>query len=200
MTNENHRGFTIWFTGLSGSGKTTLSLAIAQVLEKRGLPVEIFDGDMVRKTISKGLGYSREDRIENNRRIGVACRQLTETGQVAIAAVISPYQEGRETARKLHPEGSFIEIYLECPLEILKARDAKGLYQKALRGEIPFFTGISDPYEPPENPELLIRTDHQSVEESLGTIMAWLEQNGLLPSETSRSGRGIDKEQGKPQP
>jgi adenylylsulfate kinase len=200
MTKANHRGFTIWFTGPPGAGKTTLSKGLEALLQRRGLPVEVLDGDRVRQDLSRDLGYSREDRLENMVRIGSACRKICEGGRVAIAATISPYQQGREEARKGHPQGRFIEVFLDCPLERLIQRDSKGLYQKALRGEIERFTGISDPYEPPAAPELIIPTDRLTVEEGLRLIISWLEENGFLLSGTSRSERGLDKEQGKPQP
>src|SRR5499433_290800 len=145
------KGFTIWFTGLSGAGKTTLARIIESRLREREFRVEVLDGDIVRTNLSKGLGFSKEDRDTNIRRIGFVCNLLARNDVVAIAAAISPYREVRDELRR--EMQNFIEVYVECPINVLAERDVKGLYKKALAGEIKNFTGIDDPYEPPVNPE-----------------------------------------------
>ncbi len=172
------RGFVVWFTGLSGAGKSTLACGLESVLRERGLKVEVLDGDVIRTNLSKGLGFSKEDRDTNIRRIGFVCKLLARNGVATIAAAISPYREVRDEVRR--DIGDFVEVYVKCPIDVLKERDAKGLYAKALRGEISNFTGISDPYEEPLNPEVTLETDTQSVEESLATLMARLEELGYL--------------------
>ncbi len=174
-----HRGFTVWFTGLSGSGKSTLAQALAEKLRDRNMKVEVLDGDVIRTNLSKGLGFSKEDRDINIRRIGWVCRVLSRNNVVAIAAAISPYRAVRDEVRDMVDE--FVEVYVEAPLDVLIKRDVKGLYKQALEGEIENFTGISDPYEPPAQPEVLCRTDFESVEESLGRIISFLETRSLLP-------------------
>jgi len=173
------RGFTVWFTGLSGAGKSTLAGTVRDALRARGRRVEVLDGDEVRQNLSKGLGFSKEDRDTNIRRIGYVAHLLSRNGVVAIAAAISPYQSVRDEVRAQHG-GSFVEVYVECPLDALVNRDVKGLYAKALRGEIKNFTGVSDPYEAPTAPEVTVRTDRQNVEESTAAIITVLEQRGLL--------------------
>lgn len=175
------RGFTVWFTGLSGAGKSTLAGTVRDALRARGRRVEVLDGDEVRQNLSKGLGFSKEDRDTNIRRIGYVAHLLSRNGVVAIAAAISPYQSVRDEVRAQHEHGgSFVEVYVECPLDALVNRDVKGLYAKALRGEIKNFTGVSDPYEAPPAPEVTVRTDRQNVEESTAAIITVLEQRGLL--------------------
>ena len=174
-----HRGFTLWFTGLSGAGKSTLSQAIAAELQKRGRSVERLDGDEVRQRLSKGLGFSKEDRNENIRRIGYVARMLSRSGAVAIAAAISPYRDVRDEIRREH-DAPFVEIFVDCQLDALVARDPKGLYAKALRGEIANFSGVSDPYEPPISPEITIHTDRETVDASRDTILRWLEARKLI--------------------
>ncbi len=174
------KAFTLWFTGLSGSGKTTLARRAEETLLERGMKVEVLDGDLVRTNLSKGLGYSKEDRDTNIRRVGFVCHLLTRNEVVAIAACISPYREVRDENRRLL--GRFVEVYCKCPLEALKARDAKGLYSKAERGEIPNFTGVSDPYEEPLNPEVIVETDQETEDESAGKIIRTLELMGLIPA------------------
>ncbi len=174
-----HEGFTLWFTGLSGSGKTTLARMVEKELRARGMKVEVLDGDVVRQNLSQGLGFSKEDRDTNIRRIGFVCQLLTRNGVVAIAAAISPYREVREENRRRI--GRFVEVYVEAPLEVLVERDVKGLYKKALAGEIPNFTGVSDPYEPPLNPEIVVHTAEETPEESLAKILAKLEEMGYIP-------------------
>ncbi len=174
-----NKGFTIWFTGLSGSGKTTLAKKIERELLTRGLGVEMLDGDVVRTNLSKGLGFSKEDRDTNIRRIGFVANLLARNGAVCICAAISPYKDIRDEVRHLHQD--FVEIYTECSLDALTERDTKGLYKKALAGEITGFTGVDDPYEAPEDAEITVNTETESIDQSLDTIMAHLESKGLVP-------------------
>ncbi|MGQ9814566.1 MAG: adenylyl-sulfate kinase [Candidatus Roseilinea sp.] len=173
-----HKGFTIWFTGLSGAGKSTLANLIAEDLRARGMKVEILDGDVVRTNLSKGLGFSKEDRDTNIRRIGWVCEVLSRNGVVAIAAAISPYREVRDELRS--KIANFVEIYVEAPIEVLVERDVKGLYKKALAGEIKNFTGVSDPYEPPLNPEIVCNSAIETVEQSRAKILSRLAELGYL--------------------
>jgi len=173
------RGFTVWFTGLSGSGKTTIAHQLEQVLRDRGLKVELLDGDVVRTHLSKGLGYSKEDRDTNIRRIGFVCQLLSRNGVAAIASAISPYRAIRDEVRA--NTADFVEVYVKCPMEVLQERDVKGLYAKAIAGEIPNFTGVSDPYEEPLDPEVTIETDKESEEESLNKVLAKIEELGYVP-------------------
>ena len=175
-----HKGFTVWFTGLSGSGKTTTARLLEQRLIALGCKVEVLDGDIVRTHLSKGLGFSKEDRDENIRRIGFVCELLSRNGIIAIAAVISPYRAARSDVRARIP--NFVEVYMDCPLEVLIERDAKGLYRKAIAGEISHFTGISDPYEPPSSPELTIHSDRESPTMGVDRLWAELESSGLVPT------------------
>lgn len=173
-------GFTLWFTGLSGSGKTTISQMVADELRRRGLRVEALDGDVVRTHLSKGLGFSKEDRDINIRRIGWVCEVLSRNGVVAIGAAISPYREIRDEIRA--KIGRFVEVYCECSIEKLTERDVKGLYQKALNGEIKNFTGVSDPYEPPLNPEVVCHTDgRETPQQSAAKVLAKLEELEYIP-------------------
>ncbi|MBW2060814.1 MAG: adenylyl-sulfate kinase [Deltaproteobacteria bacterium] len=174
------KGFCVWFTGLSASGKTTLSKLLQETLLERGLLVEILDGDIIRKNLSKGLGFSREDRDTNIRRIGFVAHLLARNGVAVIVAAISPYQSVRDEVRA--EIGNFIEVFLDCPLEICVERDPKGLYRKALAGEIKHFTGIDDPYEVPENPEVVVRTHEESPEDGLARIIRTLEILGRIPA------------------
>ncbi len=170
-------GFTIWFTGLSGSGKSTISEIVERELRARGHKVEVLDGDVVRTHLSKGLGFSKEDRDTNIRRIGWVCEVLTRNDVVAIAAAISPYRDVRDEVRQRI--GRFVEVYVEAPIEVLAERDVKGLYRKALAGEIGNFTGVSDPYEPPLNPEVTCYSDgRETPEESARRVFAKLEELG----------------------
>ena len=173
------KGFTLWFTGMSGSGKTTLANKCQEILLERGLNVEILDGDVIRTNLSKGLGFSKEDRDINIRRVGFVCNLLTRNGVAAIAACISPYQAIRDENRKL--VGRFVEIYCKAPLETLIDRDPKGLYKKAIAGEIKGFTGIDDPYEEPPKPEVVVNTAEETVEESVNKIIRTLELMGYVP-------------------
>jgi adenylylsulfate kinase len=174
-------GFTIWFTGLSGSGKSTLSEIIEERLKARGRNVEILDGDIVRTHLSKGLGFSREDRDTNIKRIAFVCGLLTRNGVICISAAIAPYSEAREWAR--HEIKNFVEVYVKCPIEVCRQRDVKGLYKLVDEGKIKNFTGVDDPYEEPEHPELVIETDKESIEESVERIFAKLVELGYLEAE-----------------
>ncbi len=176
------KGFTIWFTGLSGAGKTTLSRMVESELRRRGIErIELLDGDVIRTHLSKGLGFSKEDRDTNIKRIGFVCKLLSRNGVIAIAAAISPYREVRDFNRK--EIGDFVEVYCRCSLETCIQRDVKGLYKKALAGEIRNYTGIDDPYEEPLNPEIVLETDKETPRESLAKIMQKLEVLGYLPAE-----------------
>jgi adenylylsulfate kinase len=179
-SNGSHapRGITIWLTGLSGAGKTTIANLLSTELGSRGRHVETLDGDIVRQHLSKGLGFSKEDRDENVRRIGWVAGRLTAHGATVVAAVISPYRDLRAELR--HHIDPFFEIYVKCPLEVLIQRDPKGLYKKALAGDIPNFTGISDPYEEPLSPELTIDTHSETVEQSVTRVIEALEAAGHL--------------------
>jgi len=180
---SNGKGFTLWLTGLSGAGKTTLAVELTHQLRARGVSVEVLDGDQVRTNLSKGLGFSKEDRDTNIRRIGYVCRLLSRNGVATIAAAISPYRETRDEVRRLiEQEGvEFIEVFVSCSIEVLAARDTKGLYQKALAGQITGFTGIDDPYEPPLAPEVVIESDRELIESSTRKIINELEERDLLP-------------------
>ncbi|MCC6572922.1 MAG: adenylyl-sulfate kinase [Planctomycetes bacterium] len=169
---------TIWFTGLSGSGKTTIAHEVEKALRKANKKVEILDGDVVRANLSKGLGFSKEDRDTNIRRIGFVAHLLTRNGVFCICAAISPYKEVRNENRKRI--GNFIEVYTRCPIPVLKDRDPKGLYEKALKGEIKGFTGVDDPYEAPENPEIICDTDKESLEQSVEKVIAGIKKAGYL--------------------
>ena len=176
--NKANKGFTLWFTGLPCAGKSTLAQLVAEELERRGREVEILDGDVVRKHLTKGLGFSKEDRDENIRRIGFVCRLLTQHGVVAIAAAISPYRATRDEVRA--SIARFVEVYVKASLDTCIARDTKGMYRKALAGEIKNFTGVSDPYEPPLNPELVIDTEKETPGACAARIVAKLEEMGLV--------------------
>ena len=179
------KGFTLWLTGLSGSGKTTLAFRIAEILGKRGIQrLEILDGDLIRTNLSKGLGFSREDRDTNIRRITFVAQMLRRNDVVTIVAAISPYRESREYARKQIE--NFVEVFVKCSLDVLTKRDVKGLYIKALKREIPNFTGVSDPYEEPLTPEVSVETDKQTPEESVRKIIEGLEALGYLEKERKR--------------
>ena len=173
-----HKGFTLWFTGMSGAGKSTISKLIVERLRQRSAQVEVLDGDVVRTYLSKGLGFSKEDRDENIRRIGFVCELLSRNGVIAVAAAISPYRAVREEIRGRIE--NFVEVFVECPVEVLAERDVKGLYKRALAGEIPNFTGITDPYEPPLHPEVIVNSSRETPEESAEKIWASLERLGLI--------------------
>jgi adenylylsulfate kinase len=189
------QGFTLWFTGLSGSGKTTLARRIENTLRDRGLKVEVLDGDIIRTNLSKGLGFSKEDRDTNIKRIGFVCKLLSRNGVAAIASAISPYREVRDFVRR--DIGHFVEVYCRCPLDVLVERDVKGLYKKALEGQIDNFTGVSDPYEEPLNPEVVVDTDKETPEESVGKIIAKLEELGYIPAAPEEEDRGYSEEEEK---
>jgi ATP sulfurylase/adenylyl-sulfate kinase len=180
-------GFVVWFTGLSGSGKSTLAALLAAELPRRGIHVESLDGDAVRTHLSKGLGFSREDRDTNIRRIGFVAKLLARSGACAITAAISPYRAIRDEQRRAI--GRFCEVYCRCPIEVLQARDVKGLYARALAGEIKGFTGVDDPYEPPLSPEVVVHTDREPPAQSLATILARLEELGYLHAADRPGGR-----------
>ena len=172
------KGFTLWFTGLSGSGKSTISERVALRLKKAGLAVEVLDGDIVRTNLSKGLGFSREDRDENIKRVGFVCQLLARNGVAAVASVISPYREARDHNRKKIAD--FVEVYVRCPVEVCAQRDIKGLYQKAKAGEIKGFTGVDDPYEEPLNPEIICDTNQESIDQSVEKVLGKLKELGYL--------------------
>jgi adenylylsulfate kinase len=179
-------GFTLWFTGLSGSGKTTIAHIVGPELERRGHIVEYLDGDTVRTNLSKGLGFSKEDRDTNIERIGWVASRLTRHGAAVIAAAISPYEETRRKARAdVEQWGTFVEVFVATSVEECARRDVKGLYEKAFAGEIKGFTGVDDPYQEPVNPELRIDTEEHEPEESAQIILAKLEQLGLVPAEVA---------------
>ena len=176
--NTKNKGFTLWFTGLPCSGKSTLAEIIAPELARRGRTVDILDGDVVRTNLTKGLGFSKEDRDENIRRIGFVCGLITKHGGIAISAAISPYRSVRDEVRaKIE---NFVEVFVDTPLELCIQRDVKGMYKKAIAGEMKNFTGISDPYEPPQHPEIVIHTQKESEQESAARILGSLERMGLI--------------------
>ncbi len=175
---SRERGCVIWFTGLSGSGKTTIAHAVEELLLGAGVPVEILDGDVVRENLSKGLGFSKEDRDINIRRIAFVAHLLQRNGVFVITAAISPYRSIREEARAMIKD--FVEVHADAPLEVCEERDVKGLYAKARAGEIKQFTGVDDPYEPPSRPEVHCRTDQESVEESTQKVLGKLVEMKFL--------------------
>ena len=178
---NGHRGATVWFTGLSGSGKSTIAVAVEKALLGRGVRAFVLDGDNIRHGLNKNLGFSPADRTENIRRIGEVAKLFTDAGVVALTAFISPYRADRDQARAVMQPGDFIEVLVDCPLEVCEQRDVKGLYQKARAGQIPEFTGISAPYESPLSPELTIRTHTQPAEESAQQVLSCLEARGIVP-------------------
>lgn len=167
-----HSALTVWFTGLSGSGKSTLAFAVEEALVSAGVLAYVLDGDNVRFGLNRDLGFSPEDREENIRRIGEVCRLMTDAGVVVLSSFISPYQRDRDGVRDLHPDGGFVEVFVDTPLEVCEARDVKGLYKKARAGEIPEFSGISAPYEAPANPELRIDTTQGTIDECAAVVVA----------------------------
>lgn len=176
-----HKAATVWFTGLSGSGKSTIARAAEDALVERGVKAFVLDGDNIRHGLNANLGFSPADRSENIRRIGEVCRLFTDAGLIVFSAFISPYRADRDLVRRRHPEGGFIEAYLDAPLEVCERRDVKGLYRRARQGEIPEFTGVSAPYQAPENPELRLKTGEQTVAEAVAQVIACLEERGCIP-------------------
>ena len=177
---SDKRGCTLWFTGLSGAGKSTICDAVAAELKARGVALEVLDGDVVRTNLTKGLGFSKEDRDINVRRIGFVAGLLSKHGVAVLVAAISPYRAIRQEVRERMPE-RFVEVHVSAPLEACEARDVKGLYKKARTGEIPTFTGVSDPYEPPTNPEVTCPTHEESLEASVARVLRYLEESGRIP-------------------
>ena len=173
-----HKGFTAWFTGLPCSGKTTVADRVAEILRERGLKVERLDGDIVRKGLTSDLGFSKEDRDENIKRVTFVAKLLTRNGVAVLATFVSPYRERRRKSRE--EIGEFVEVYVRCPVESCIERDIKGMYKKALAGEITGFTGVDDPYEEPEQPELVLDTDKETVEESVTKVIGVLEKLGYI--------------------
>lgn len=174
----NEKGVTLWFTGLPCSGKSAVADRVAEILRQKGLRVERLDGDIVRQDLTRDLGFSREDRNENIRRVTFVAKLLTRNGVFVLTSFISPYRDIRARARQ--EIGSFLEVYAKCPLEVCIQRDVKGMYQKAIKGEIKEFTGISDPYEEPENPEVLLQTDQENLEDSAAKVVKKLEELGYI--------------------
>ena len=179
-----NKGITLWFTGLSGAGKTTVAKALEKRLKEMGLKVERLDGDLVRQYLTRDLGYSKSDRNENIRRVSYVAALLTRNEVITLCCFISPYRQGRLEARKLI--GSFAEIYVNAPLAVCERRDVKGLYKKARAGEIAMFTGISDPYEPPDAPEIEIRTDLLSVDHCVDKVIGYLVDNCYIKKSSNR--------------
>ena len=186
-------GFTLWLTGLSCAGKTTLANLLEVEFRRMGLNVEVLDGDVIRTNLSKGLGFSHEDRVTNLKRIGFVCKLLCRNGTIAIAAAISPYADLRAFLRKDIP--NYVEAYVNAPLEVCMERDVKGLYAKAKRGEIDKFTGIDDPYEAPTSPDIEIHTDRETPAESAANIISCLQRMGLLPPVEEKAAYAPEEEE-----
>ena len=174
------QGFTLWLTGLSGAGKTTIAVALENELHERGLFIERLDGNTVREGLTRDLGFSKEDRDKNIERVSFVARLLSRNRVGVVASFISPYREARDKVRSLTT--NFIEVYVNAPLEVCASRDVKGLYAKAFAGQIQGFTGVNDPYEAPENPEIVLHTDKETLEESVNIIISYLEQHNLIPA------------------
>ena len=180
MNSQNEQeGFVVWMTGLSGAGKTTIAHVLVDELKARGLKVERLDGDVVRQSLTRGLGFSKEDRDKNIERVMFVAKLLSRNGVACVCSFISPYQAVRDQVRV--ETTNFVEVFIDAPLEVVIERDVKGMYQKAIAGEIENFTGISDPFETPANPDVHVRTDRQTVQESADTILHYLEQRELIP-------------------
>jgi adenylyl-sulfate kinase len=173
-----HKGFTLWLTGMSGAGKSTVSDQLMDRFRAAGAKVELLDGDVVRTNLSQGLGFSREDRDTNIRRIGFVADLLSRNGIIVVVAAISPYRATRDEVKA--KIANFVEVFVDCPIEVLASRDVKGLYKKALAGEVGNFTGISDPYEPPLNPDVTVRSDRETVQESVERVWSELVRRGLI--------------------
>lgn len=176
---RRHPGFTVWFTGLAASGKSTIARLVADELRRRLTAVELLSGGEFRQNLSQGLGYSQEDRTANIRRIGYVAKLLTRNGVAVVTTSISPYRGVRDECRRMI--GRFVEVYVDCPIEVCEARDMKDVYGRARRGELPSFTGISDPYEPPLQPEVVCRSAEETAEESAARVVAYLEAVGWIP-------------------
>jgi len=187
------RGVTVWFTGLSGSGKTAIAQALEPILRERGLRVERLDGDIVRQSLTRDLGFSKEDRDKNIERVTFVAKLLTRNDVIVLCSFISPYRAVR--ARSRAEIGSFVEVYCYCPLDTLIKRDVKGLYKKAIAGEIANFTGISDPYEEPENPEVRIDSGTETLKESGARVLAYLEEQGYVPPAPAADDSGYTAEE-----
>lgn len=183
--NMEHRGVTVWMTGLSGAGKSTITQALAQRLRDRSYKLEVLDGDIVRTNLTKGLGFSKEDRDTNIRRIGFVSHLLTRNGVIVLVSAISPYRAVRDEVRS--QIGDFVEVYVSAPLDVCESRDVKGLYKRARAGEIKQFTGIDDPYEPPLTPEVNCETHTETVEQSVDKVIAKLEELGYIPTSVTAS-------------
>lgn len=183
MNNSDQNGFVLWMTGLSGAGKTTIALILEEKLKARGLRIERLDGDVVRESLTRDLGFTAEDRKKNIERITFVARLLSRNGVGCICSFISPYQSVRDEVRR--NTTNFLEVFIDAPLEVVIERDVKGLYKKAMAGEIPNFTGISDPFEAPQNPDIHVRTDRQTPAESAQFILQQLEERGLIPVSTA---------------
>lgn len=181
---KGQRGVTVWFTGLSASGKSTVATLVDKLLTARQCHCFVLDGDNIRHGLNRDLGFSPEDRNENIRRIGEVAKLFTQAGIVNLTAFISPYRQDRNRNREIQPPGDFVEVFLDCPLAVCEQRDPRGLYAKARKGEIPEFTGISAPYEPPEKPEIVLHTDRETPEESAARVVTYLEEHGYLGSRT----------------
>jgi adenylylsulfate kinase len=186
---NGHRGVTLWLTGLSASGKSTLARAIEGALFERGCSSYVLDGDNIRHGLNRDLGFSPAHRTENIRRIGEVAKLFTDAGVIVLTAFISPYRADRDAVRALMPPGDFAELFVDCDIAVCEARDPKGLYVKARRGEIPEFTGVTAPYEPPARPELTVHTDRFTLDECVGQVLAYLERSGYLdrPAEQGSS-------------
>ena len=187
-------GATVWLTGLPSAGKTTIAYELAGRLRADGHRVEVLDGDEIREFLSAGLGFSREDRHTNVQRIGFVAELLAANGVKVLVPVIAPYADSRDAVRKRHQqEGTaYLEVHVATPVEVCSERDVKGLYARALSGELPHFTGVSDPYEPPESPELVLHTDKERIDESVAVVLGWLERRGLTPSLQTSAAPGSD--------
>jgi adenylyl-sulfate kinase len=179
VTSDQQKGFTLWMTGLSGAGKTTIAKIVEAELKSRGLKIERLDGDVVRQSLTRDLGFSKEDREKNIERVTFVAKLLSRNGVGVIASFISPYRAVRDRVRS--ETTNFIEVFVNAPLEVCAERDVKGLYAKAFAGEIPNFTGVSDPYEPPLNPEIVLNTHEETPEESAQKLISYLEQHGYIP-------------------
>jgi adenylylsulfate kinase len=174
------KGVIVWFTGLSASGKSTIACEVERRLFEKKKLAYVLDGDNIRHGLNKDLGFSPEDREENIRRIGEVAKLFSDAGLIALTAFISPYKKDRDQVRNLVKKGEFIEVYVKCPIDVLKKRDPKGMYEKALRGEIKEFTGISAPYEEPDNPELILETDKETIDQSVNKVMEYLKAQGII--------------------